>query len=319
MTGLAPENAALLASARTLAADGVTAEVVSVFRRSGVDSILIKGPTLAAWLYRGGPVRYYADSDLVVAPQHYKLAKRLLADLGFEYQHREQDLPPRGLPHAEPWVRASDLGELDLHRTLFGVGVPPQEVWGELSHAREEMSICGCPVAVPSIPARALIVALHAAQHQEGKPLYDLDRALAAADEDVWRQATALAERLEAVQNFSRGLRMVPKGGDLADRLGLADAELVEAAIGLGSRAQLAMGFERLDQASGVRAKLRIVARELFPSRDYLRWSSALARRGALGLAAAYAWRPIWLGWHALPSLRAWHGARRRSAARRLT
>jgi hypothetical protein len=39
------------------------------------------------------------------------------------------------------------------------------------------------------------------------------------------------------------------------------------------------------------------VASELAPSGDFMRDSSALARRGALGLVAAYLWRPFLLAW----------------------
>ena len=54
-----------------------------------------------------------------------------------------------------------------------------------------------------------------------------------------------------------------------------------------------------------------IVVRQVLPPPDYLRFRSPLARRGPVGLAAAYAARPVWLARHAPRAVRAWRAARR--------
>ena len=76
----------------------------------------------------------------------------------------------------------------------------------------------------------------------------------------------------------------------------------------------MAAGFEALAATPGLFAKLRLVAHEMVPTRAFMRWWSPLARRGPLGLAAAYLWRPIWFVGHAPAGLRAWRRARRHAA-----
>jgi Uncharacterised nucleotidyltransferase len=74
----------LLAIARSLYVDVVTADVTKELRARGVRSILLKGPAVAGWLYRDGTPRPYADTDLLIAPSNLAAAKVVLEDLGFE-------------------------------------------------------------------------------------------------------------------------------------------------------------------------------------------------------------------------------------------
>ena len=64
---MSPNPLQSLGMAHTLAVDVVTAEVVDAFRRAGVRAVVLKGPTLAGWLYGGEAVRTYGDSDLLVS------------------------------------------------------------------------------------------------------------------------------------------------------------------------------------------------------------------------------------------------------------
>ena len=73
----------------------------------------------------------------------------------------------------------------------------------------------------------------------------------------------------------------------------------------------LAHGFEELATTRGIRAKLAVLRQELIPSAEFMRWWSPLARRGPLGLAASYVWRPLYLALKAGPGLLAWRRARR--------
>ena len=308
-------------TARSLAIDAVTAEVVRALRAEGIRAIVLKGPSLAAWLYDDGTPRPYVDSDLLVSPGDHARSERVLQRLGFEQRPPEAPPPELGLPHSRGWDRPRDGAQVDLHRTLFGLGVAPEEAWAEVSRITEPMAVGGEQVEVLDLPARALVVALHAAQHGEEYPgpIEDLRRAVARAGDEVWAEATARAAKLEVVQTFASGLRFIPEGRRLAERLPVFSAELIASATAPRSVARLALGFERLAATRGTRAKLRLVARELFPSAAFLRWWSPLARRGRLGLLAARLWRPLWLTRHALPSYLAWrraHGGPAASAAR---
>ena len=303
---------ALLATARSLAVDGVTAELARAFRAAGIPMILLKGPTIATWLYDDGASRFYLDSDVWVSPPLFVAAERTLAELGF--QRRPPTVAPRKgeRPHAEPWFRPADRAEVDLHRTLSGVGVAPERAWALLAPEAADEMVGGEPVAVLPLPVRALLVVLHAAQHGAGtaKPLEDLKRVLRRLTFEQWLEVADLARSLDAVAGLASGLRLLPAGAELADRLRLASSELIERATAERSSARVALGFERLAETRGVRRRARLIASEFVPSPDFMRWWSPVARRGPLGLAAAYLWRPFWLLWHAAPSLVTWRRAR---------
>ncbi|MDQ3586751.1 MAG: nucleotidyltransferase family protein [Actinomycetota bacterium] len=297
------------AIARSLMVDRMTAEVIGALSRRGVEAIALKGASFAVWLYRDGAVRSYGDCDVLVAPDQVAAAQQVLRDLGF----RDYSAPlahPRLESHA--WRRDPDW--VDLHETLIGMRVHPEEVWGTLSRRTESQRIGGASLRVLDPVARTLHVALHAAQHgkDEQKPLDDLGRALELLPEELWTEAAELAERLGATEAFATGLRLLPQGHALASRLGLGDAGSVESTL-LIDPVPLALGFEHLSTVPGVGAKGLIVLRELVPTPAFMRWWSPLARRGPAGLALAYCWRLVWLATQAVPGFLAWRRARRKS------
>jgi hypothetical protein len=302
--GEAGSAAARFMVAQALDVDRVTAEVVAAFQSHDVRTILLKGPSLAAWLYDDGAARPYVDSDLLVAPPDLERAGGILAELGFEEQ-------PGDAPHARAWIRRADGGQVDLHERVPGMS-PPAEAWRMIAAQTDLMRIGPVEVEVPRIPLRALIVALHAAHHgpEAPKPLVDLARALERTPDETWREAMALAGRVSAIGRFTVGLRLLERGGVLADRLRLPSEELVAQATASGSRAQIAIGLDRLAERRGAREKLRLIVAETVPSPDFMRWWSPLARRGRLGLALAYPARVAWLLRHVAPSLRAWRRSR---------
>jgi hypothetical protein len=297
------DTTARLIVARALDIDRMTGEVVIALREAGVRSVLLKGPTLAAWLYRNGMPRGYVDSDVLVAPSDMQTAERALTDLGFKEVSVDA-------PHARAWARRTE--QLDLHFTLPGISLPPADAWREISRLTEPMSVGGVDVEALAVPLRALLVALHAAHHgpEVEKPLVDLRLAIERAPEHVWREATILAYRLGGAAPFSIGLRLVPEGVELARRIGLPSAELIASVTELGSRAPIALGLQRLVEARGMRAKLALIGREVVPTRDFMRWWSPVARRGPLGLAISYPLRILWLIRHAVPSFRVWRSHR---------
>lgn len=303
---LAPA-AARLATARSLAVDQVTAEVVSALRDADLEAILLKGPSIALWLYTDGAARYYMDSDLLVRPSRVGEAERVLQDLGFRHKRAEYPGPERGQIHGRPWWRPTDGAEVDLHVTLWGLGVSPAESWGRLATHTEAMDVGGTSVRVLAPSARALHVALHAAQHSSppaSKPREDLARALERVPEATWVEAAELASDLGAPHQLVQGLQLLPAGAALADRLGLLDPRLAELAVRRRSPAPLVVGLDRLAATRGVSRKLRLIAGELFPPPAFLRWWSPVARRGAWALPLAYISRFTWLLWHLGPSVR---------------
>ncbi len=299
--------------ALALAADRLARDTADSLKADGVDCVLLKGASLAEWLYRDGAARGYVDVDLLVDPHRYVDAEATLRALEFEPLHEDDWEGSEYQPHARAWRRARDGAMIDLHRTLSEVrNRGPEAVWTILQPHREQMAVGGGNIDILDITGRLVLCALHAAHHGREmlKPLEDLRRAIAIADDGEWRRAISLADELDALHGFGTGLRLVPEGDALADHLGLWTPDLLATAQG-GARAPLAIGFDRLASAPRLRDKLALLGRELVPNPSTVRYSSRLARRGRLGLALAYLRRPFWLARHAPASYRAWRRFRR--------
>jgi hypothetical protein len=279
---------ALQTAALTLRVDAVTVEIVSKLREEGVRPILLKGPSIAAWLYADGTPRPYGDTDLMVGPQALHPASRALRAAGF----REQP----GVS-SYTWFRGSDASVVDLHDTLFGAEAPPEEVWAALSEGTESMRIGGLDVETLSHQARLLYVALHAAQHESDgfeQPLNDLMRALRHVDERHWEDAATLATRLRAAPTFAVGLRLHADGDRLAYRMNLPRERPLMLSLREGGDQSVAATLERIATTPGLGPRLRLLARRFAPPPDYMRWRyPGLAGRGRAGLLLAYLWRPL--------------------------
>ena len=276
---------------------------------------MLKGPALTHWLYREGEFRGYVDIDLLVPDSDVEAAEKILEGLGFErygLEAIEGDWPR----YARNWVR-SDLMNVDLHQTLAGVGVPPTELWAALTEGLEWMSVGGVDVDVLAPSARALVLALHTAKDgpRIAKARHDLGHAIDRLPPDLWIETVRLAGQVAALGSMAAGLRLVvPSGVELADRLGLSQQAPLEIAIrSKGGAPALALGIDWLVSSPGLRGKGRLVLRKFFPPVSFIRAWSPLARRGRVGLVAAYAYRPLWVLWHVGPALRALARVRRRA------
>jgi hypothetical protein len=175
------------------------------------------------------------------------------------------------------------------------------------------MSVREISVDVLKPAGLAVVVALHAAQHGVWveKPLDDLGRALELLPDEIWAAASALAARLAATPAFATGIRMLAPGEELATRLDLPAGGSVETTLRASTAPPTALGFDWLARTPGGRAKVRLVVRKLVPDAAFMRAWSPVARRGPVGLAAAYVWRLLWLARHAPSGFRAWRQARR--------
>jgi hypothetical protein len=314
---------AVRVAAQVLWVDHVTAEVVAAMREAGVRPLLLKGPSTATWLYGDGPPRPYGDTDLLVAPASYRRAGDVLRELGF--RHLEHALSR----DVQEWVRGPETSDadlraafLDLHRSLINVRAPADTVWEVLSAATDTLRVGGVDVEVLCVPARALHVALHAAQHgvlDFARPLEDLARALRLADEHIWREAAELARRIDALPAFAAGLRLDVHGARVAERLRLPAELPAGVALRSGVQHPVAIALEGLASERSLSARARLLGRALVPSRLYMRhWSArymtrwpAALREGRIGLWLAYLWRPIWKIGQLPRATIAWRRARR--------
>ncbi len=281
--------------ARNFAVDALTAEVAGAFDREGIETLVLKGPVLAKWLYPG-EMRPYVDSDLMVAPESRARAVGVLERLGFAEYLPWMPTPLSLDPGGTAFNRRGTM--VDLHCQLPGLEGDPDAVWGCLAASAERQIIGGVELRVPDRDVVLLHVVLHAAHHAnmaDGKPLEDLRRALTRVEESKWSSALELARAYRGVPAFAAGLRLLPEGEDLARKLDLGEVRSLQHEIRREDNVIAEELYALLSADVGIRRKLAIAASDVFPLPDYMRWWSPLARRGKLGLAGAYLWRAIWV------------------------
>lgn len=284
-------RAGLIGAAVTMAVDHVTEEVVGAFAQADVPSLLLKGPSIARWLYPNGG-RSYRDTDLLVRAEDFSRATGVLRTLGFgEPSHALVD-------HAHTYTREGGgyAQAVDLHRTLPYVAAPTPEVWRTLRHGHDTITLGAVEADVLGLPQRCLHIAMHALQHafEARGPFEDLRRAIAAADLDDWTEAASVSRALGAEDALAAGLCLVPEGADLSARLGLTEQRRgivrMAATVDEGLPAYQVQRFLDAD-TFGERVRLFVNPVALSPAN--LRQVSPLARRGRLGLGLAYVARPF--------------------------
>jgi hypothetical protein len=291
--------------------DRLIVEVSRDFRAAGIDHVVLKGPAIAGWLYGADEVRGYGDGDFLVPRADWERAIAVLREKGFTDSLAGMAHPRMESYHSHPW-KLEGRGDIDMHATLEGIDADMDAVWRELAARRETLALEAGDVEMLAVPGRLMHVALHVAQHREGQAVLDLERALARTGDDEWREAAALAERVQALPAFISGLKALPAGEALAQRLELREVHSVQTLL-RADQVPLAEGLHELSEARGLRAKLALIRGELFPSQEFMRWWSPLARRGRLGMACAYLWRPVYFATRLPAALRSLLAARRRA------
>ena len=313
---------ALRWAAQNFNVDQVTAEVTQSFTAAGIESILLKGPTIATWLYANDRPRLYADSDLLIQRGDWTKAQDVMRELGFDDGLAGLQHPRMESGAGYPWGRHSDQAQVDLHCTLFGLDATSEQVWDALTEGAKWDPVGGDLVRTPSYTARLVHITIHAVQHGgerdlklmanlERRPMMDLERAVELVPPTTWAEAHELAGRLGGASVFAAGLSLLPSGRELAHSIGVrkndSSAETTLRLKGV----PLSEGFAQLAAADGFRARLVLVVREAFPTPSFMRWWKPLARRGRVGLALTYVWRVFWLAYRAFPGFLAWRRATR--------
>ncbi len=302
------------AVARTLWLDRQAAIAAAQLQEAGVPSILLKGAAVATWLYQDGAARPYGDIDLLVSPGDFDRAKATLAELGYVHRLAGAAACEFG-PNEQELVRPDGIC-IDLHHRLLGVPSSTR-CWEVLSGRTVPLALgSGAEVEVLDEPARAMHLALHAAQNGPAgtKSIADLTRGLQQLPSSHWQEAARLAAELDATAAFASGLRLVPAGAALAEELGLPRSLTVELAVRARSASEKAFVFQQLAEARGLRAKAALMARKLFPTAVFMRATYPAASRGRLGLLAARLEHLLTLPAKAARGLSTWRRARREVA-----
>jgi hypothetical protein len=294
---------------RQLAIETALAECTGHLDEQGIRALLLKGAGTARWLYDNPYERPYGDIDLLVAPSQFEATKRALQQIGFA-PLSDAGIPFGASEHHEVLTRPGPIpAVIELHHTLWLLSAPASLVWQRLSANMQTIEIAGARINVPSPAAAAFIVGLHAVHHgvAASQPLRDLRQAVDRADTPTWRAAATLAQDLGGGPAFAAGLRLIPAGAELAERLGLPDEQGSRLTrLSAMTAPETAIGIERLIGTHGVMPRLRLLGREMLPSPAFMRVWHPLGRRGYGGLACVYLWRPFWLAANLPRGIRAW-------------
>jgi hypothetical protein len=287
------------------------AEVTAELTRQGIPALLLKGPSIAQWLYDEETPRRYNDCDLLLSPDDVERSAAILEGMGYRRFFDDRSMPQWWREHGVVLVRQEDGVTFDLHRRLPGMRADGHAAWRILSADTRHVPVGGRQVAALGLPARALHLALHAAQHGAGwaGPVRDLERALARGDDELWRRAYGLAVDLSAVDAFGAGLRLTPRGDRVLQMLQVAPPRAAEAVLRATSPPPIALGFQQLADADGLWARFAILLRKIFPPAAFIRHWDPRAARSRSALIRAYARRPVWLLANAPAGFRAWRKA----------
>jgi hypothetical protein len=295
-----------------LGLDHALAEVAGALARADVEPLLLKGPAFARWLYDDPRDRGYGDIDLLIAPAEHERAQATLVELGFT-PYWDQVRPHLRGHHHDGWRRDGLVRiSVELHRALFLLGAPPEQVWERFSADAIWIEVTGTRLRTTGPRVSTLIVALHAAQHgaEDSRHMEDLRRAIERVEFDTWRAAASLAQELGATQEFAAGVRLDPGGGErLADQLGLPVGQPRLLRLIFSPLPDSALGVERLLHTRGLRARFELIYRELVPTRVFMRKVYPWARRGRTALIAAYLARPFLVVAKFPRAIRAWSRA----------
>jgi hypothetical protein len=304
----------LVLAAKKIGVDVTTADVLRAFEEAGCRSILIKGPAIERELYDEGSYRHYNDCDLLVAPADLDRAGGALSAAGFRLILDHRGHPGIAEPHAQEWSRdGSTQRTVDLHWRIAGIGAPDDLAWDVLSKRTQPIVVAGAEGESLDRTALAFLVALHAAHHgtMRNTPLDDLERAIDQIDVATWAEARALAVRLDALEEFTAGLRLTPDGESLARTLELPDVTSPRVRLSAGHQAPGSYGVLDMLEAPSASARLRVLRGAMLPAPSYMRAQSALARRGRAGLVLAYFARALARARQLPAALRAVRRARR--------
>jgi hypothetical protein len=275
-------NPNFLHAVRALAVDAVGAEVIAAFRAAGIPSILLKGRSIARWLYpRGG--RSYGDTDVLVQEGDVVAAEAVLRRLGF-VDIADEWASAEHMPHeiARTFVRPlaperpperGHGGKVDLHWSIHHVPRAPDVVWKTFNAHTTTLLLGDVETTALDTTALALHVVLHAAQHAKEKHTgEDLRRAVSALSAEEWAEVAALAARLGVEDLLALGLRLDRAGEAVAQALGLPDPPAEELAAWTAYAPQGANSLDMLAAAPGLGAKVRVARWVLFPSPGRVRY-----------------------------------------------
>jgi len=273
-------------AARELAQRADLQRVVAALKETGIETLLMKGASLAYDVYRDPAWRVRSDADIFIRESDRERARACLEDLGYSsqpevagrliaYQFHSERTDPHGIRHlydvhwkiANPQRFADAIGFDEL-----AAGAVPLPLLG------------GAARGIGRMHALWLACVHRAAHHYDQETLvwlYDVHLLAGALDDDEMRRLVVLAERTGVRRICLRALLLA------RDRFGTRIAPKVIAALEAApadepSTVFLRPGMRKLDVLlddvrvlPGWRPRLTLLKEHLFPDETYMRGTFA--------------------------------------------
>jgi len=211
-----------LATLRSFAREGalrglqLTAELVSVVKeleRRGIDALPVKGPTLAALVYRDLSLRLYQDLDVLVHRLDVNAASRALAELGFTPATTFDDARDSLIreTHHAAFLNASNGILLELHWSLSHKTIAKESLEDLWWTRRQDVELGGTSVRTLGSELLVLYLCMHGAKHSWARIgwLCDLHQTLRRFDNVEWEIVWQIARDSGAVRMVTTGLLLV--------------------------------------------------------------------------------------------------------------
>jgi hypothetical protein len=233
------------------------AAVQHVADHLGARVLHVKGAALDPSLVPG---RGYSDADVLVHPRDVARVLAALRDHGWDLINTFAYAS--SFEHSAT-LRHKDFGLLDVHRVFPGTGPTPEAAFEALWDGHGSTTLGGRSCTVPSRPAQACLLLLHAARAgKDAKAAHDVDA--------VWTSASGpeRAAVLEQVDRLGAHLAFSVITGTLDDHAGDPAYDLWRVASRGGTRVD--EWRARLRAARGLRAKVGVAGRSVLVNVEHL-------------------------------------------------
>ena len=150
-----------------------------------------------------------------------------------EFRYGYESLAP-GDARAGPVLGPEGRRWSNLHTTLQGIECDPRDLWPTLAATAEAATVGGIEVRILDPTARAMHVALHAAQHgrREAATMRDLGRALALLPFETWNaQAADLAAQPGCLTCVRHRALAAARGRGCGHATGIGEGHLGDGAV----------------------------------------------------------------------------------------
>jgi hypothetical protein len=261
---------------------------------------LLKGPSIARWLYPSGG-RAYVDTDLLVPACEFSRAGAMLKSLGFfevvEGLHTFEQSVKAEIEFARrPELSRGPDDVVDLHRNLPMLPTRDEFLWEAFSAGTETIGVGNVQVCVLGHTALALHVVVHAVQHGfQGHTGEDLRRAITVMSVDDWRPVADLATRLGIDGILGLGLRRHRVSAEIADSLALPYLSPTDPWSWMLSAPRGSASLTEFSSAPTLRVKVQWIRSKLLPSPAWIRHLSRRPDAHGRTLLLAYVrwWRDL--------------------------